>query len=904
MKTNDRESIFPGIQILKNRLIWLALLAVSALPLKADTVLVLAKTNTATTAINSWPPYLETAGEWYPSTGNPTPNNPRPPAYGTRFGYNNTYPAIQVQPTLTGTGHTYAVYCTLPTSSTILSDTATEISVDSGTLSTNKTLAFGGTQNTWNLVCYLTNNPGAPIFTFTYSTTLIDGVTAQDPASFSRRWYPAPLLFDDVTDKCKETPPVVVNGPLVQGQESVVVTGVSTGATAVNVYANNTNLIGALTAGVVAGANTVPTSALVKGDELKATQVTNNIEGCLPTLGPKVGGGANPEIRVSFILDQDSANAGPIGAPGTLTGNQYHLPATNTVNAGYAYPPVGNIVLQPGPCWQTVSGDNYTDPEVYFTAPTATVILPDPNPYASLAGIAFCVENVDDSGPFDIYIDNIRNGGVLIQDFESATNGEPGFFLRVPSAATIPPAGLIPGLDVSEVTDAYADSGTKSLRYSFQFSNPSDIIWLRALCGGTGTPNPQIDTTKPISMRVLLLPPGGTATDLRAGPIANQVVYPGQTTTFEVTASGTGPFTYQWRLDGVDVPGATTSSYTYTGDYNVLDHAIEVVVGNATCSTLSSAIASVQLPIPTVTNQPVSLIVSAGSPASFTVGADGHVPDGYPLFYQWKHDDVDLLGENAETLNIAAAQLSDAGTYQVTVMNGYGTTNSEIAYLDVVPVGITVGSGTGLRGAYWNASYSTNAFAGEPTLVRLDPTVDFDWGTGGPGDGVGADYFTARWSGQVQALGDDTYTFSTVSDDGVRLWVNGQLVVDNWTLHAATTNSGTITLEGMQKYDVVMDYFEAAGNAVAKLWWSTATGSIPLKPVPTSQLYPAISSPSISFEMSGADLIFTWVDPAGVFVLESATDVAGPYTPVENQTNPYMVTVGAEPQMFFRLSIR
>jgi hypothetical protein len=64
--------------------------------------------------------------------------------------------------------------------------------------------------------------------------------------------------------------------------------------------------------------------------------------------------------------------------------------------------------------------------------------------------------------------------------------------------------------------------------------------------------------------------------------------------------------------------------------------------------------------------------------------------------------------------------------------------------------------------------------------------VDFNWGTGSPDPSIAADNFSARWTGQVQPVSTQAYTFYTVSDDGVRLWVNNQLVIDNWTDHAPT----------------------------------------------------------------------------------------------------------------------
>jgi hypothetical protein len=91
------------------------------------------------------------------------------------------------------------------------------------------------------------------------------------------------------------------------------------------------------------------------------------------------------------------------------------------------------------------------------------------------------------------------------------------------------------------------------------------------------------------------------------------------------------------------------------------------------------------------------------------------------------------------------------------------------------------------------------------------------------GGELGADTFSARWTGQVDAPVSGTYTFYTASDDGVRLWVNGVPLVDNWTLHSLTENSGTIVLTAGQRYAIRMEFFERAGAATARLLWSSAS---------------------------------------------------------------------------------
>ena len=144
-------------------------------------------------------------------------------------------------------------------------------------------------------------------------------------------------------------------------------------------------------------------------------------------------------------------------------------------------------------------------------------------------------------------------------------------------------------------------------------------------------------------------------------------------------------------------------------------------------------------------------------------------------------------------------------------------------------------NGSGLRGEYWTTQ--SGSFNGTPTLTRTDAVVDFDWGDGSPGTGISADQFTARWTGKVQPAVSQTYTFSTTSDDGVRLWVDNQLIIDRWVDQSPMEWSGTIALTAGTLYDIRMEYFENAVGAVAGLRWSSP--SIAKAVVPMYRLFPA-----------------------------------------------------------------
>lgn len=98
--------------------------------------------------------------------------------------------------------------------------------------------------------------------------------------------------------------------------------------------------------------------------------------------------------------------------------------------------------------------------------------------------------------------------------------------------------------------------------------------------------------------------------------------------------------------------------------------------------------------------------------------------------------------------------------------------------------------------------------------------LNYDWAYGAPESSlVGSDDFSIRFQGSVQAVDAGTYTFSTTSDDGVRLLVNGDTIINNWTLHGSTVNTGDVTLSAGQIVPIVLEYYEHTGEAIVKLQW-------------------------------------------------------------------------------------
>jgi hypothetical protein len=141
------------------------------------------------------------------------------------------------------------------------------------------------------------------------------------------------------------------------------------------------------------------------------------------------------------------------------------------------------------------------------------------------------------------------------------------------------------------------------------------------------------------------------------------------------------------------------------------------------------------------------------------------------------------------------------------------------------------GGGPGLRGEYYDNMDFTNLVA-----THAGEAVNFDWAMGAPDPSVGADTFSIRWSGKLLARYTGVTTFHTWSDDGVRLWIGSQLIIDDWVDHQAAEDVGNANLVAGQLYDIKLEFRENLENALIKLLW---TGPCqPLEAVPATQLFP------------------------------------------------------------------
>ena len=137
----------------------------------------------------------------------------------------------------------------------------------------------------------------------------------------------------------------------------------------------------------------------------------------------------------------------------------------------------------------------------------------------------------------------------------------------------------------------------------------------------------------------------------------------------------------------------------------------------------------------------------------------------------------------------------------------------------------------GLMGQYFNSV----SLSGTPVLTKIDPIVNFDWGTGSPASLINTDLFSIRWTGYIKPLYSQTYTFCVGSDDGSRLWVNNKQIINYWKNQLYSEHCGNISLKSNTKYSIKLEYYDRYSNAAVKLYWKSSSQVKQI--IPSSQLF-------------------------------------------------------------------
>ena len=213
-----------------------------------------------------------------------------------------------------------------------------------------------------------------------------------------------------------------------------------------------------------------------------------------------------------------------------------------------------------------------------------------------------------------------------------------------------------------------------------------------------------------------------------------------------------------------------------------------------------------------------------------------YFPGGVYRFVATMDDGMRIWVDGQQIIDAWAMSVEHVVSKDVPIAQGWH--NLRVDYHDVGGVATAVLNWTPISGGNtypnWKAEYFANsALAGTPVLVRDDRYLDFNWGYGTPDLRVPADNFSARWTHTFIGV-PGQYRLDLTSDDGARLYVNDQLIIDNWNTQAAKTKSADYWFSGPAK--VRVDYFEARGSAMVRVDIvpvSGGEGLLPPPPTPT-----------------------------------------------------------------------
>ena len=128
-------------------------------------------------------------------------------------------------------------------------------------------------------------------------------------------------------------------------------------------------------------------------------------------------------------------------------------------------------------------------------------------------------------------------------------------------------------------------------------------------------------------------------------------------------------------------------------------------------------------------------------------------------------------------------------------------------------------------GSNWTGAYYNNmTLSGSPVFNRIDPALVFNWGPYGPGPGIGGESWSARWT-SIQYLNAGTYQFNVTADDGIRVYIDGQTVIDAWHDEAATAYTANVAVV-TGTHAIQVDYYQHQGDASLTVSWNYVSSTL------------------------------------------------------------------------------
>ena len=175
-------------------------------------------------------------------------------------------------------------------------------------------------------------------------------------------------------------------------------------------------------------------------------------------------------------------------------------------------------------------------------------------------------------------------------------------------------------------------------------------------------------------------------------------------------------------------------------------------------------------------------------------------------------------------------------------------------------------------GSDWTGQYYNNtSFSGSPSITRIDSNINFDYGTDSPVDGfIGTDNFSTRWTG-TQTIAAATYVFTATSDDGVRVTVDGTVIIDQLGAGGLNTFQSTVALSG-SSHSITVEHVEQTGDAQISFSWQLSTSATA---GPTATQGPTLTPSNTALPSIPAGAITATVIRAAVLNVRDAPSLGG-----------------------------
>ncbi len=235
---------------------------------------------------------------------------------------------------------------------------------------------------------------------------------------------------------------------------------------------------------------------------------------------------------------------------------------------------------------------------------------------------------------------------------------------------------------------------------------------------------------------------------------------------------------------------------------------------------------------------------------------------------------VGTLSKTISIIPLADTSLLSPVIVQLNLASGSGYSVSAPSSANIVIYPSPTNGGTGLTGYYFtNAATNYLNASNFNTLYsitsRVDSVIDFNWTNSSFSPNLSNGLYTVRWVGEVQPQFSETYAFDTLTDDGLKLWVNDQLLIDKWTnQNGGIEWTNAIALQANTRYNIKLEYMQIGSKAQAHLSWYSP--SQPKEIIPSNLLYPtnaangstsnaitAITSPLSAVGFVGQPFTFT-----------------------------------------------